>query len=115
MGTAINKASRYALTLIAFAWPGWAAAHGGGLNADGCHVNRKTGDYHCHRPPAESSPSPAAQLAMHEQPSPPRAFANCAAARAAGAAPIRRGEPGDGPHLDRDRDGIACESGGRRR
>lgn len=24
-------------------------AHGGGLNAEGCHNNRKTGDYHCHR------------------------------------------------------------------
>ena len=23
--------------------------HGGGLNAEGCHNNRKTGDYHCHR------------------------------------------------------------------
>jgi hypothetical protein len=27
-------------------------AHGGGLNAEGCHNNRKTGDYHCHRTPA---------------------------------------------------------------
>lgn len=27
-------------------------AHGGGLNAEGCHFNRKTGDYHCHRAPA---------------------------------------------------------------
>ncbi len=26
-----------------------AFAHGGGLNKDGCHTNRKTGDYHCHR------------------------------------------------------------------
>lgn len=26
-----------------------ALAHGGGLNADGCHTNRKTGEYHCHR------------------------------------------------------------------
>ena len=26
-----------------------AAAHGGGLNKEGCHNNRKTGDYHCHR------------------------------------------------------------------
>jgi hypothetical protein len=26
-----------------------AFAHGGGLNAQGCHTNRKTGDYHCHR------------------------------------------------------------------
>jgi endonuclease YncB( thermonuclease family) len=26
-----------------------AHAHGGGLNKEGCHNNRKTGDYHCHR------------------------------------------------------------------
>jgi uncharacterized protein len=36
-------------------------------------------------------------------------FANCAAARAAGAAPIRVGEPGYRPKLDRDGDGVACE------
>ena len=24
-------------------------AHGGGLNKQGCHNNRSTGDYHCHR------------------------------------------------------------------
>ena len=36
-------------------------------------------------------------------------FRNCAAAHAAGAAPVRRGEPGYGPHLDRDNDGIGCE------
>lgn len=23
-------------------------AHSGGTNAEGCHTNRKTGDYHCH-------------------------------------------------------------------
>ncbi|WP_371999973.1 YHYH domain-containing protein [Tistrella mobilis] len=23
-------------------------AHGGGLDRNGCHHNRKTGDYHCH-------------------------------------------------------------------
>lgn len=37
------------------------------------------------------------------------AFPNCAAARAAGAAPVRRGQPGYGPHLDRDNDGVGCE------
>jgi len=26
-------------------------AHPGGLDAEGCHNNRKTGDYHCHRAP----------------------------------------------------------------
>lgn len=36
-------------------------------------------------------------------------YPNCAAARAAGAAPIKIGEPGYGSHLDRDGDGIACE------
>ncbi|WP_338644469.1 YHYH domain-containing protein [Yersinia bercovieri] len=27
---------------------GSAFAHSGGTNADGCHTNSKTGDYHCH-------------------------------------------------------------------
>lgn len=36
-------------------------------------------------------------------------FRNCAAARAAGAAPIREGQPGYRVELDADRDGIACE------
>ncbi|GAA3318031.1 hypothetical protein GCM10017710_34530 [Arthrobacter ramosus] len=36
-------------------------------------------------------------------------YANCTAARAAGAAPIYRGQPGYRPALDRDNDGIACE------
>ncbi|WP_239987549.1 excalibur calcium-binding domain-containing protein [Sphingosinithalassobacter portus] len=36
-------------------------------------------------------------------------YPNCAAARAAGAAPIRRGQPGYRQALDRDNDGIACE------
>jgi hypothetical protein len=27
-----------------------ALAHGGGLDANGCHVRRATGEYHCHRP-----------------------------------------------------------------
>lgn len=37
------------------------------------------------------------------------AFRSCAAARAAGAAPMRRGSPGYNPNLDGDNDGIACE------
>jgi hypothetical protein len=39
-------------------------------------------------------------------------YPNCTAARAAGAAPIRRGEPGYRPALDGDDDGIACEASG---
>ncbi|MEV7426425.1 excalibur calcium-binding domain-containing protein [Streptomyces sp. NPDC091212] len=36
-------------------------------------------------------------------------YKNCAAARAAGAAPVHAGDPGYGRHLDRDGDGIGCE------
>jgi Protein of unknown function (DUF1524)/Excalibur calcium-binding domain len=36
-------------------------------------------------------------------------YPNCVAARAAGAAPIYRGQPGYRPELDRDHDDIACE------
>lgn len=36
-------------------------------------------------------------------------FRYCSEARAAGAAPIYRGQPGYASHLDRDGDGIACE------
>ncbi|MEU8779841.1 excalibur calcium-binding domain-containing protein [Streptomyces sp. NPDC048606] len=36
-------------------------------------------------------------------------YKNCDAVRAAGAAPIRRGDPGYGKHLDKDGDGVACE------
>ncbi|WP_159695765.1 excalibur calcium-binding domain-containing protein [Massilia sp. 9I] len=96
-----------------------ASAHGGGLTADGCHNNRKTGDYHCHRSPAKAtaavaSYAPAQNLATTKPDASGSArsagvFANCAAARAAGAAPVKIGEPGYGPHLDRDGDGIGCE------
>ncbi|WP_240941264.1 excalibur calcium-binding domain-containing protein [Paenibacillus sp. HB172176] len=37
-------------------------------------------------------------------------YANCAAVRAAGAAPLYRGDPGYSAKLDRDGDGIACET-----
>lgn len=36
-------------------------------------------------------------------------YPNCDSARAAGVAPLHRGEPGYRPPLDRDDDGIACE------
>jgi len=42
-----------------------AWGHGGGLNAQGCHNNRKTGGYHCHRKsytPPKSNLSNANQL-----------------------------------------------------
>ncbi|MGN2639855.1 excalibur calcium-binding domain-containing protein [Nocardia takedensis] len=54
-------------------------------------------------------PAPQTPPAPEPTRAPEVHYANCAAVRSAGAAPIRRGEPGYGTHLDRDRDGIACE------
>lgn len=106
------------LSLVLPVVAGNAWAHGGGLNKEGCHNDRKSGGYHCHRAstpaPVERSYQPGNQLAPSRYAEPTssrggRAFANCSEARAAGAAPVRRGEPGYGSHLDRDNDGVGCE------
>ncbi len=51
-------------------------------------------------PNPEPAPAPAPASAY---------YPNCAAARAAGAAPLYVGSPGYSTKLDRDRDGVACE------
>ncbi|MDO9526583.1 MAG: excalibur calcium-binding domain-containing protein [Gemmobacter sp.] len=90
--------------LVPLSFTGVAFGHGGGLNSEGCHTNRKTGDYHCHRgTPKKTAPLPLASSGGG------KSFPNCTAARAAGAAPVRRGDPGYGIHLDRDNDGVGCE------
>lgn len=94
-----------------------ANAHPGGLNAEGCHTNRKTGEYHCHRSTTSNSFSSFSNNFSSNKNSDlksqtseiTRPFRNCTEARLAGAAPVRYGEPGYGFHLDRDRDGIGCE------
>ena len=57
-------------------------------------------------------PAPEAPVVEEQQaPAPAGAFyANCAAVRAAGAAPIYAGDPGYSSDLDRDGDGVACEN-----
>lgn len=85
------------------AWAGFSPAEGhpGGLAGDGCHNDRENGGRHCHRGPnAGQSTAPPGNGSIY--------YPNCAAARAAGAAPIYRGEAEYGPHLDRDGDGKAC-------
>lgn len=80
-----------------------AVAHGGGLAADGCHNDRQNGGRHCHR--GSGGAPPPVQRALSGE----IYFPNCASARAAGAAPVRAGQPGYGRHLDRDGDGKGCE------
>jgi hypothetical protein len=61
-------------------------------------------------PPAVPAPAPA-KVPMAPAPAPAGgvAYANCAAVRAAGAAPIHVGQPGYSGKLDRDGDGVGCE------
>lgn len=77
-------------------------------------------DYRAENPQAMLPPPPrqAAELPSRDRPrtarpnpspQPGSYFRNCAEARAAGAAPLRRGGPGYRPQLDADGDGIACE------
>jgi hypothetical protein len=63
---------------------------------------------------APAEPQPAPPPAVAPTPAGPPAstavyYANCAAARAAGAAPLRAGQPGYREQMDGDRDGVACE------
>jgi len=69
-------------------------------------------------PPTTSAPTtavpttPAPTVPPPTTPAPTAAsvyYANCAQAKAAGAAPLYRGQPGYREALDRDGDGIACE------
>ncbi|WP_306744405.1 excalibur calcium-binding domain-containing protein [Saccharothrix yanglingensis] len=60
--------------------------------------------------PVPPAPEPAPQPAPRPDPPANAAhYANCAAARAAGAAPLYAGQPGYRSALDRDGDGVACE------
>lgn len=61
-------------------------------------------------PAQRQAAAPAAPAPAAVAPAPSNVyFKNCDAARAAGAAPVRVGDPGYGTHLDRDRDGVGCE------
>ncbi len=57
------------------------------------------------REPAPTYTPPATT----RDPAPRAAYKNCTEARRAGAAPVYRGQPGYGTHLDRDGDGIGCD------
>ncbi|MHA6724304.1 thermonuclease family protein [Sphingomonas sp. RS2018] len=65
--------------------------------------------------PAETAPPSPRVAAARKRPLPAEttgagwSYRNCGEARRAGAAPLYRGRPGYGAHMDGDGDGIACE------
>ncbi|WP_245870819.1 excalibur calcium-binding domain-containing protein [Asanoa hainanensis] len=61
--------------------------------------------------PEQDDPEPVVEEEPVEQePADEAYYKNCTEARAAGAAPLRKGEPGYRSALDRDDDGEACET-----
>ena len=62
---------------------------------------------------AAARPEPSAPVTAITEPEPQAPtsvyYENCTAARNAGAAPVRVGDPGYAGHLDRDGDGVGCE------
>ena len=60
--------------------------------------------------PDTPAPVPQADSPQEQNPAPALTFQTCDDARAAGYRNMHRGAPGYSEHLDRDGDGIACES-----
>lgn len=67
--------------------------------------------------PRRARPKPVTRRTLRAAPRPPAPsvyFPGCNAVRAAGLAPLLRGQPGYRPEMDGDDDGIACEPHHRR-
>ncbi|TCC08827.1 excalibur calcium-binding domain-containing protein [Kribbella soli] len=64
--------------------------------------------------PSTPTPTPTASTAVPSatpSSTPAVVYRDCAEVRAAGKAPLYRGDPGYTPELDSNGDGIACERG----
>ena len=74
-------------------WSGWLGSSDSGEGSESGANSESESQKN-----SESAPEPQKEF-----------YANCKAAKAAGAAPLYRGDPGYSEDLDRDGDGIACE------
>ena len=96
----ISRATIGAICFMAGIWPSYLTAHSGGLNAQGCHAGSQP--YHCHRsqaPQSNLSGSGGRDMDCAD-------FSSWRQAQDF----YERFLPNDPHGLDRDRDGVACES-----
>lgn len=80
-----------------------ALAHSGRTNSEGCHNNRRTGNYHCHN-------SGETYRKTQTNISPRRDYDCSDFATQAQAQKVLDNFVGDPYRLDGDKDGVACES-----
>ena len=94
-GLSVTPAERAAMLGVLTACPGQP------VTPDPTHAPTSV-DQHIHDPAAPATGTSTSSGSVY--------YANCAAVRAAGKAPLHRGDPGyETPRLDRDGDGTACE------
>lgn len=99
------------ITLLAL--PFSVDAHGGRTNADGCHTESATGEYHCHNNDTKTAKTEAKTTARTEARTTARDY-NCDDfidwEKAQDTYEHAGGPLIDPYDLDRDSDGIACET-----
>jgi endonuclease YncB( thermonuclease family) len=112
-GTEVNRA------LVQQGWALPYLQYGGGIYTSAANQAKSAGkglyagtfqnpwDYR--KNPASPPTAGTARSSAAPVAAPGVTYANCAAVRAAGKAPLLRGQPGYAPKLDRDGDGVACE------
>ncbi|MBX6395079.1 MAG: thermonuclease family protein [Alicyclobacillaceae bacterium] len=72
-------------------------------------ANQQQAHANANKPHTQAGPQQAVSTQRQTQVQQTVYYRNCSEVRAAGKAPLHRGEPGYRPELDRDGDGIACE------
>ncbi len=99
------------LALVVTLAPAVALAHPGRTNAQGCHTNSKTGDYHCHGKPAVKTQAKTVAKTTAKSGFVDKNCPDFATHAQAQAFFVENGGPTSDPHrLDADKDGLACEN-----
>ncbi len=100
----------FALALAVLVSPAPAFPHGGGLNACGCHFNRKTGECHCHRNygcGCECQP-PSCEFAPEPRPTEPQMPIACGVLESLSRLPPRSGSFSSSSGRCQPTDTFAC-------
>lgn len=110
-GLWVTQPEHDAMSRVLDSCPGFPVATEDGLSwpAPGAGHLAKEGSAPKDAEPAPPETAPAAEGQPREPSEEGATYANCKEARAAGAAPLHRGQPGYSEGMDGDGDGVACE------